>query len=479
MMCYVKRYSDYKAIRQATVLSSSLVLDSLDVENSAVTVLGTGIGVENTGDWLLIDGHVYTIAQVKPRAENTQLSLASPLDAFTRPLIYAPPLIGGTIGSFVAASLDSGWVQEADPVYAMPYLTVSDLDTRPFVEPELDSAGCLVLPDYLRLMRKSYQVQIVFRDAGSQLQCIIQDYVPAQRQVSFDAGRSQLQSADFGTAGYAKITAIQEVADSEQRVSTTWYLAEDGTVSNTVPDQRAAGSWGIISVTAKQVLEEKVVEAFAKNRSGHKLEFWSKLDLQIQDACSCMVSGRLLRSYVSYKRKDSSDTRFFYKAGELATTASDKLKKTVSTVASVVAGISGSSSPSTPSIDFSQIYPVGAVYISADSTEPSVLFGGTWEKIKDRFLLAAGDTYAAASAGGQASHSHSLDGGVAYMSSAGNTLKWRHKSAAARNAMWQLTVSGNGSSSGSIADGIEVGGTSQATENLPPYLAVYVWKRVA
>lgn len=51
-----------------------------------------------------------------------------------------------------------------------------------------------------------------------------------------------------------------------------------------------------------------------------------------------------------------------------------------------------------------KIYPVGCIYQSASSTSPASFLGGTWEQIKDRFLLAAGDTYAAGSTGGEASH---------------------------------------------------------------------------
>ena len=55
------------------------------------------------------------------------------------------------------------------------------------------------------------------------------------------------------------------------------------------------------------------------------------------------------------------------------------------------------------------VYPVGAIYMSVNSTNPGNLFGGTWERIKDRFLLAAGDTYAAGSTGGEAKHALSVD----------------------------------------------------------------------
>ena len=41
-------------------------------------------------------------------------------------------------------------------------------------------------------------------------------------------------------------------------------------------------------------------------------------------------------------------------------------------------------------LDFDKIYPIGSIYISANSTNPHDLFGGTWEQLKDRFLLGCG-----------------------------------------------------------------------------------------
>ena len=59
MEAYVKSFATYRTIKQATAISSALVLDSMDAENSTVTVKGTSIGRENTGDWLIIDGGMY------------------------------------------------------------------------------------------------------------------------------------------------------------------------------------------------------------------------------------------------------------------------------------------------------------------------------------------------------------------------------------------------------------------------------------
>lgn len=51
-----------------------------------------------------------------------------------------------------------------------------------------------------------------------------------------------------------------------------------------------------------------------------------------------------------------------------------------------------------------RLYPVGAIYISTNDTSPSTIFGGTWQKIEDRFLLASSSTYAKGSTGGEATH---------------------------------------------------------------------------
>ena len=49
-------------------------------------------------------------------------------------------------------------------------------------------------------------------------------------------------------------------------------------------------------------------------------------------------------------------------------------------------------------LDF--VYPVGSIYWSSNNTNPGTLFGGTWTQIKDRFILAAGDSYTNGVTGG-------------------------------------------------------------------------------
>ena len=320
MEAYVKAIGSWRTIKKATVLTSDLCIDSLDTEQSTLSVFGSVINRSDVGNWLIVNGSVYLIHQVKPQDGKTVLTLLHPIDAFARLLPFAEPSAGQTIGGFVADMLQKHWAVCDDPVYALPYLTVSNSDTVAFVSPNLDNSGLFSLTEYCRLMRKTYRVAVEFRAAGDTLACTISIMPAASRQVSFSDGRSHLKSVDYAAAGVSKITAIQD------GVSTTWYLSEDGEVTQEIPAQRASGAWKTISVAANANVAAKVAETFAKDRSGHKVEFSSELDMNVLDSCKFLINGELLNSYISNKGKSFADNRFHYKAGELATTASEKLR---------------------------------------------------------------------------------------------------------------------------------------------------------
>lgn len=119
------------------------------------------------------------------------------------------------------------------------------------------------------------------------------------------------------------------------------------------------------------------------------------------------------------------------------------------------------------------IYPIGSIYMSANETSPETLFGGTWEQIKDTFLLAAGDTYAAGSTGGEAEHTLTLNEmpnhrhGVANCNENGADLAFTPVLLGDVNKGWE----------GSAFTSYEGGGA--AHNNMPPYLSVFMWKRVS
>lgn len=121
-------------------------------------------------------------------------------------------------------------------------------------------------------------------------------------------------------------------------------------------------------------------------------------------------------------------------------------------------------------------YPVGAIYMSVFDTSPADLFGGTWERLKDRFLLAAGDTYEALTMGGEAEHTltvnempqHNHDFQASYSDIAtGSEANGKILAGGDENSwLWNFARTNDS-------------GLGAAHNNMPPYLAVYMWVRTA
>ena len=137
-----------------------------------------------------------------------------------------------------------------------------------------------------------------------------------------------------------------------------------------------------------------------------------------------------------------------------------------------------------------KLYPVGSIYLSVIDIDPGTFIGGRWKRIKDRFLLAAGDTYPAGSEGGSASHSHTLsNNGAACIGnfsdvtafSTGHRYNWKDYDSGSN--MWAWTHNADNavtSSTNHYNDGsfVSLTGSTDMANSMPPYVTVYVWIRV-
>lgn len=183
----------------------------------------------------------------------------------------------------------------------------------------------------------------------------------------------------------------------------------------------------------------------------------------------------------------------------------------------------------TKTLTWDDVYPVGSIYMSVNAVNPSNLFGGDWVQIQDTFLVAAGATYAQGDTGGSdtftptgtiaehilttaevPAHTHTrgtmnITGGLSGVDGAGNmAYSWGFKPqtngafsvaqtlatynkyggaysvAAGQNAVFNAANAWTGETSSVGGNGGHTHnfvGTTQT--NLPPYLAVYMWQRVA
>lgn len=183
-----------------------------------------------------------------------------------------------------------------------------------------------------------------------------------------------------------------------------------------------------------------------------------------------------------------------------------------------------------------ELYPIGSIYMSVNNINPSTIFGGTWEQIKQKFLIAADDDseYRGGTEGGAfsssytpsgtvgghtltiaeiPSHNHSipslsgtavLGGGHTHtyyspnfqQSNAGqgnlgstSDETWKsnktgnYDGTGANEGAHSHSVTTNASSTGNRGDGgshnHDFSGSAATINTTPPYLAVYVWKRTA
>lgn len=119
---------------------------------------------------------------------------------------------------------------------------------------------------------------------------------------------------------------------------------------------------------------------------------------------------------------------------------------------------------------------VGEIYITTANENPSAKFGGTWEQIKDTFLLASGDTYSAGSIGGESEHVLTVD----EMPSHTHTYKRHAFDRTDSDPETGEDVYGANNKTLSAHIGMtDATGGGLAHNNMPPYLAVYVWKRIS
>lgn len=153
------------------------------------------------------------------------------------------------------------------------------------------------------------------------------------------------------------------------------------------------------------------------------------------------------------------------------------------------------------------VYPIGSIYMSVNDTKPSTFFGGTWERLEGRFLIGAGTNTKANSNGeygdlgrGDPNFAGGETGGQYYHQLTIDEMPEHHHDTndyalvVNKNALQIICNMGgkpviNDEYTNIVPniratkneDGNATGdtGRGQKHSNMPPYLAVYMWKRTA
>lgn len=125
------------------------------------------------------------------------------------------------------------------------------------------------------------------------------------------------------------------------------------------------------------------------------------------------------------------------------------------------------------------MWPIGSVYIAANNNvSPAVLVGGTWEQINDRVLVSAGTRFLCGTTGGSWYHTITIK----EMPSHQHMVRLRRIDGVQGTEGPNGVIDGNGCWNYWTVDNAgnsEFTGGGESMEIVPPYLAVYMWKRIA
>lgn len=146
-----------------------------------------------------------------------------------------------------------------------------------------------------------------------------------------------------------------------------------------------------------------------------------------------------------------------------------------------------------------KIYPIGSIYISANNIDPTFVFGGVWEQIKDVFLLSDGDVYVGGNEGGNATHTHSTNShtltiaempshthtpnshkhhvDAKFSSGSGGTYDAYLYNGTSVKQVTRYTEYTTATNQNTGGGGSHSHGDTGSASSLPPYLVVYMWKR--
>lgn len=143
------------------------------------------------------------------------------------------------------------------------------------------------------------------------------------------------------------------------------------------------------------------------------------------------------------------------------------------------------------------MYPIGSVYISTSSTNPSTYFGGNWKRISQgRCLMGEGvvqantDNWCGTTNPGDWTAYAGLQGGEVWHTLNINQIPSHNHPVRGQGRTTEITlgdstwgwsngiVPNSGNNAGTHIYASDVGG-NQAHNNMPPYLVVYIWERTS
>ena len=122
---------------------------------------------------------------------------------------------------------------------------------------------------------------------------------------------------------------------------------------------------------------------------------------------------------------------------------------------------------------YEYVHTVGAVIFSFnDSFSPSALWGGSWSRVTDRFLIGSGGTYSTGVTGGETSVTLTVDQMPSHRHNFETAMQsWGHLRQDGDMQIWILGTENQ--------QQLTYTGGNQPHNNMPPYIGCNIWRKIA
>ena len=126
------------------------------------------------------------------------------------------------------------------------------------------------------------------------------------------------------------------------------------------------------------------------------------------------------------------------------------------------------------------IMPVGTYYWTSKPVNPSDIWGGTWVQVEDKFVYAAGNKKAGTTGGSQ-THTHALsDNGYVKAIATGSRFFWNYRGGLNIEYQLKQVFAGSQENANERSEyAMPLGGNTEASSYMPPYVTAYCWHRTA
>ena len=234
-------------------------------------------------------------------------------------------------------------------------------------------------------------------------------------------------------------------------------IADNKVILFVTAQMSAAGGEGVANITLKRNTRTESTSRFTFDiePAAAPEEFWSEYEMAYYDTVLSRLENAVQTVADAYDCAEEA-------AASAAQAAESAEQARVIAMADAIA-----------------CFPIGTILMTTSSTNPGTYIGGTWTAIEGTFLLAQSSDHPAGETGGTEEETLTVEEIPSHRHGTYNLLglPWTPPAGTTATQLWnQRGDSIHYMGSDSLTD---YAGDGHPHNNMPPYLAVYVWKRTA